>query len=286
MVKSFYFAIQYNSKSRINFRKSYMKKILLYLSAAALLISINSFTFGQNRELSKNEIDRLKNIPTNYFIGLSFTNMVPQKEFFDNLPKSGQGFSVYGGYSADPLPLAFGLEFDFLFNGSNMDTNFNQGVWKNKIYEQRDTVSTQSMVIPINIFARIQPDIMGYVFPYVEFVIGMNILTLSQNYSSTTFFIGDTLNPQEKSDSKSSSAFSYGVGIGAMLKLVDFVGLPASHSSLNFDIRLRYMKGDEASYWKTESVGFDINDNPTFKTTPFKSKTDMLIFTAGFVFRF
>ncbi|MBI5324166.1 MAG: outer membrane beta-barrel protein [Ignavibacteriae bacterium] len=266
-----------------------MIKIIRTIIIAAILIAPHFYTIAQDREISSNEIDKLKNIPTNYFVGLSFTNMVPQKEFFDNLPKSGQGFSIYGGYSADPMPLAFGLEFDFLFNGSGTKYRVINGKFPtiDVNYKQSDTVSTQSMVIPMNLYARIQPDIMGYISPYVEFIVGLSVMTLSENYNSgveffwnkpdTTFF--------DTTESRSSSAFHYGFGVGAMFKLVDFVGLPASHSSLNFDIRLRYLFGGEASYWKTDRVDF-VNNKPVFYISEFKSKTDMIIFNAGLVFRF
>ncbi len=267
-----------------------MKKAIFLLLFSSFFIYAYSVSSGQTKELSISQIDKLKSIPTNYFIGLSFTNMVPQKEFFDNLPKSGQGFSVYGGFNADPMPLAFGLEFDFLFNGNSSkprEINDSFPTMPGLTYTQKDTVSTQSMVIPMNIFARIQPDIMGYVSPYVEFVVGLNILTLSQNYNSSIEFVWNKPDTTyfDTSQSRSSSAFHYGVGVGAMFKLVDFVGLPASHSSLNFDIRLRYLFGGEASYWKTEKVDF-VNNKPVFNVTKYKSKTDMLIFTAGFVFKF
>ena len=267
-----------------------MNKLLYLFLIVSLTISVNQLTFSQNKEISQNEIERLKNIPTNFFAGLSFTNMVPQKEFFDNLPKSGQGFSIYGGYSAEPMPFAFGLEFDFLFNGNSSKyrtINDSFPTIPGLTYRQRDTVSTQSMVIPMNIFARLQPDLMGYVSPYLEFVAGLNILTLSQNYNSGIEFFWSKPDTSyfDTTESRSSSAFHYGFGLGAMFKLVDFVGLPASHSSLNFDIRFRYLIGAEASYWKTEKVDFK-NNKPVFNVTEFKSKTDMIIFNAGLVFRF
>jgi len=266
-----------------------MKKVIFLFLFVTLLFHTYSVCPAQNKELSGSQIDKLKNIPTNFFAGLSFTNMVPQKEYMDNLPKSGQGFSLYGGFNADPMPFAFGLEFDFLFNGSGTKYRVINGKFPtiDVNYKQTDTVSTQSMVIPMNLFARIQPDIMGYISPYVEFVVGLSVMTLSENYNSgveffwnkpdTTFF--------DTTESRSSSAFHYGVGVGAMFKLVDFIGLPASHSSLNFDIRLRYLFGGEASYWKTDRVDF-VNNKPVFYITEFKSKTDMIIFNAGFVFKF
>ena len=263
-----------------------MKKVLFLFLFASFLIYPYSVCSAQTKELSGSQIDKLKSIPTNYFIGLSFTNMVPQKEFFDNLPKSGQGFSLYGGFNADPMPLAFGLEFDFLFNGSNTKYRDTSAFFEGLAYIRHDTVSTQSMVIPINIFARYQPDIMGYESPYVEAILGLHVLTNSQNFNSGIIFPGDTVYPDKISDSKSSVALHYGVGVGVLLKLVDFVGLPASHSSLNFDILLRYLLGSEAKYQETESVGFDNNKKPFFNVKDYKSKTDMIIFTAGFVFKF
>jgi hypothetical protein len=266
-----------------------MKTRKLFLYIVFILISfsfINNSLYSQYRSKEQQQIENLKNEPLNFFAGISFTNMVPQKAYMDNLPKSGQGFSLYGGFSADPMPLALGLECDFLFNGSNSKYDTSSGFFQGLPFLRRDTISTQSMVIPINIFVRIQQNIMGYFMPYAEFVLGMNILTLSQNFNSGVIFPGDTLYPNKTSDSKSSVALAYGVGVGAMVKLVDFINLPSSHSSLDLDIRLRYMKGGEASYWKTESIYFDDTGRPVFNTKEYKSETDMVDFIVGLVYRF
>ena len=55
----------------------------------------------------------LKKKPLNGFFGLSFANAVPQGDLQSNLQKTGLGLSLYGGYYADPVPVAFGLQSDF-----------------------------------------------------------------------------------------------------------------------------------------------------------------------------
>ena len=242
--------------------------------------------YSQYRSMEQQQIENLKNQPLNFFVGASFTNMVPQKEFMDNIPKSGQGFSVYGGFSAEPMPLALGVEADFLFNGSNSNYKDSSGFFQGSPYVRHDTLSTQSMVIPINFSVRIQQNFLGYIMPYAEFVLGMNILTLSQNFNTGVIFPSDTLYPNKISDSKSSIAISYGIGVGAMVKLVEFINLPSSHSSLNLDIRMRYLKGGEASYWKTESINFDNSGKPVFNVKEYKSQTDMVHFLVGLVYKF
>ena len=72
-----------------------------------------------NTTYDDQQIAIVRDKPMNGFFGLSFTNMVPQNEYFDNLPKPGLGLSIYGGYYADPVPIAFGAQIDFLFNGSS-----------------------------------------------------------------------------------------------------------------------------------------------------------------------
>lgn len=89
-----------------------MKKIAFLLSIISIFLSSCGIVIAQSDEVL---IEQLKQKPLKGIFGLSFTNSVPQNEFYDNLKKSGQGFSLYGGYNFTPVPVTVGLQTDFLF---------------------------------------------------------------------------------------------------------------------------------------------------------------------------
>jgi hypothetical protein len=230
----------------------------------------------------KDAVERLLRRPLNGFFGFTFTNAVPQKEFFDNIKRSGQGFSVYGGWHMDPYPFAAGIEGDILFYGSDerrglLNWKDPYGVW----HTDHDTISTQNMVIPVNVFIRVMPTIARTISPYVEGIVGVTFMSLSVDYKSSYSYAGSNYNDKQ---SKSDIAFNYGVGAGIMIKLVDFIQIPNSISNLNLDIRMRYLYGGEAEYYKAK---FDDTKNPPqLNLNGFKSNTDLVLFMAGITFRF
>lgn len=239
---------------------------------------------SEQPQLSQDEqaiaIERLKSKPLNGFFGLSFTNAVPQNEYFDNFKRSGQGFSLYGGYHMDPLPFVFGLESDFLFFGSEeRHDNYTYPDRNGNYHSYYDTTKTQNMVIPINVFARVMPTILRTISPYVEGFAGFTYMSLSTDYNSYDFTIRDNYT---KNQSQSDFSWHYGVGAGIMIKLVDFIQIPNSISNLNLDVKLRYLYGGDSKYWKAKFNEQTLQMNPQ----EFQSKTDMLLLMFGVTFRF
>ncbi len=257
-----------------------MKPFKKMLNAVIFILFTAFFSISAqiNQDYDPAQLEKLKKIPLNGFFGITFTNSVPQGEFFDNIRKSGQGLSIFGGYHMDPIPFAFGLEADFLFNGSTESKTY----WKwedpfGKWHTEYDTASTQNMIIPINIFARLAPNIGNFFFPYAEGFIGLSILNTSYTYN-TSYNVNN--NDYNNTDNETSVALSYGGGAGFMMKIADFVQLPNSNVQMLFDVKMRYLKGEEVDYteWKL------IDDK--FTETKFKSETDMILFMAGITFRF
>lgn len=239
-----------------------------------VMIAFSFPVFGQqgnlDSKISDEALAQLKQKPLPGFFGITFTNAVPQGEFMSNLFKTGLGFSVYGGYNAAPLPLAVGLEGDFLFFGG--DTRY---------YDQRndrgwiighDTVDTQSMIIPIVAFARIQPNT-GFIFPFIEAFAGVNLFSTTANYKP---YWGE-----EDSKDKFSASFTYGLGAGVSIKLVDFITLPNQRTTLNIDFKMKYAFGTNAEYSKVRILD---DSTPEFKT--YESETDMILTTIGVSFNF
>lgn len=213
----------------------------------------------------------------NGFFGISFTNSVPQGEFQDNIKSTGQGLSVYFGYDTHPLPFVFGLEGDILFYGNDQKTQSHSWVDPyNVTHYYRDTMEVQNMVIPINVFARIQPSIHDIVYPYAEAFLGLTILSTSLDYSTGFNYEGVEYND---SQSKINASFSYGIGVGAMIKVFE------AHNELNdfqilIDLKARLVKGGEAAYWRGNIV------NGKVKLDEFDSKNDMILTHFGVTFRF
>ncbi len=136
-----------------------MKTLYKILLTAFIIAGYNS-AFAQTPE-QQEAANVLKRKPLNGFFGLSFTNAVPQSDFQSNLQKTGLGLSLYGGYYADPIPVAFGLQTDLLFFGGDTKYfKYQKAGWN----IGTDTVDTQSMIIPITAFVRLQPNT-GIVFP-------------------------------------------------------------------------------------------------------------------------
>lgn len=250
-----------------------MKTMKTFWMVAMLMLC--SFAYSNAQELSAEEaqtVEMLKNKPLNGFLGISFTNSVPQKEFYDNMKRSGPGFSVYGGYSFDPIPLSVGLQGDFLFYGAD-EKYFkyrNQGGWAYAY----DTVSYSNMIIPITASIKFQPSIQNFVFPYIEGFAGFNIISASAEFN-TSYGVNDS-----KSDIAAS--WNYGVGAGFMVKLVDFIQLPNMHTRMLLDVRARYMKGTSTEYHMVKQINEDTS--PDFREAT--SKTDMTSLQIGLVFQF
>lgn len=249
--------------------KNILKKIRICLTCVVMFLSISLLKaedFFTMQEYTDEEIQIMKQEllqkPLNGYIGLSFTNMVPQNEFMDNLKRTGQGFSVWGGYHFDPIPIATGIQLDFIFNGSE-EIVF-------RIFD--DTLSSQSMIIPINLFFRMQPEVLGFLSPYLDIYAGMNLFSYSVSYTKEDEYF-------EQPDYLTLS-WNWGLGIGTMLKLGDFFSYPYKRTSMYFDMRFRYLRGNNTKYFTGRVEG------ATLKIQEFESNTNMVLFHAGFTVRF
>jgi len=252
-------------------------RLKFYIIAILLLSNLLFAQKGSQENYSKNtlsekeRIEYLKSMPLNGFFGFSFSNSVPQKEYMDNLKTSGPGFGLYGGYRMDPIPLTLGASFDMHFFGS--ETQY----FENRINDwtfSRDTLTTTNLSIPFSVFARLEPNLITYVFPYLELGAGFTLLNASADYKSA--FFGDAEDKNEF-----NAYLHYYLGAGVMFKLVDFVMLPNNNTRMLLDIRFKYLSGNETDYYTAKplpdrSVRFD----------KYHSKVDQILFNLGLVFHF
>jgi len=246
--------------------------IVFLLLFNSLLAQKGSPVNDSKSSLSEKErIEYLKNMPLNGFFGISFSNSVPQKEYMDNLQTSGPGFGLYGGYRMDPIPVTFGASFDMHFFGS--ETKY----FENRINDwtfSKDTLTTSNLSMPFSVFARLEPNLMTYVFPYIELGAGFTLLNASADYKS--FFYGDA---EDKDEFNAYLHYYFGAGI--MFKMVDFVMLPNNNTRMLLDIRFKYLSGNETDYYTAKA-----QPDRSVKFDKFHSKIDQILFNLGLVFHF
>ncbi|MBN9399630.1 MAG: hypothetical protein J0I17_05565 ['Candidatus Kapabacteria' thiocyanatum] len=223
-------------------------------------------------------IERLKAEPLNWFAGIRFQVGNPQGAFRDSLasigaPQVGYGFDLNVGYYFDPVPVAVTLEGGVLFMGMNSRSQrFPSGLfWDTLKFE------TQTSIIPLNVSARLQPDIATWVFPYVEGIVGMNLFLSNYEITQTRFDVN-----RRQSENRSDVSFTYGVGVGISAKIADVITLPSQLNRILFDVRMRYLKGGGATLSNFE---LSSSNSYTFKSAPVSS-TDMVMFNVGIAVQF
>lgn len=231
-------------------------------------------------QLSNRQQPEVQYEPQNVMVGFSFTTLNPQGPFRDTLqaigtPNVGYGFTLNAMWSPDDLPIALGAGADFIFMGSN-ERRFRTQISPGRI--AFDTVSTQTTFIPISIFARIQPNIARWVYPYAEVQAGINVMTSSTDLRSNIMI---NTGSQTQSESFSSAPLFYGFGAGVAVKFLDIID-GTNRTSVLLDLGLRYNYGANANY--TVVTGFDGSGNR--QTVSASSPTDQVTFRAGLSVRF
>lgn len=259
--------------------------MLCLFSGASAQLSDFSFAQAAKQPTKKKEVpfdkkayQKLLAEPTEWYAGLSFSNFVPQGEFMQTLGKSFQGFSVYGGYNNSESHLGCGLQVDFMFTGNDEDI-YRKYLYDmlNHRYDYFDTLSMQNMIIPITLYGRFTQQFFNFFEPYFEVFGSMNIYSASMSYKSGIDFNGKQVTD---SDTKLNVSFAYGIGGGAMFKLLEYAELPSTHFKMLLDIRGRYFYGGKANYWR----GF-LTDG-TYGFVEKTSKTAMVMVHAGLTFQF
>ena len=248
------------------FTKFFVLSLVLLLSFLTVELSAQK---GQTENLP--EVSVLNPEQSLWFGALSFTNSVPQGEFQDNVQKSGQGFSIYGGYNPDKLPFAAGLKVDFLFYGGDekMFKYTKPGGWNAGV----DTVSTQTIIFPISFFVRIQPNLGGFLYPYAEGFAGVTLLDVSADYKP---YWG----PKD-TKSKFSAALHYGGGAGLMFSIARHDEITDPVRQILVDIGMRYLSGNE-----TDFATARIMPDTSVEFKEFRSRTDLVQLMVGVVIKF
>ncbi len=256
-----------------------MKKDLKFiLFFGFIMVSYSAFSQGNSSDMSgetvsqtNDRVDELKSKPLNGFFGMTFSNSVPQGIYMNNIGNAGPGLGLYGGWRFDPFPVTLGVEADLHFFHSSERTY--KYLLSNGWTYARDTLHTSSYNVPITVFARFEPNILHYVFPYIEGIGGINMMSTSATYNS---YWGVEDNKDEFNVN-----FIYGVGAGIMFKLADFVQLPNKNTRFLLDLSFRYMFGTCSDYYTVKE-----NQDASVSFTKFQSETEQIMFNAGFVVHF
>ena len=229
-------------------------------------------------------IEQIKKNHLHWFGGISLQVTNPQGELQTALadvgsPGSSLGFDCRGGYYLDPIPLAFTAEIGFSFlGGDNKQRVIQTGLF-------RDTINLQasSLSIPITMSARFMPNVGTWVFPYLEGIVGFTSYSATFTYSQRR---GEEI--RSSSDDRGDCAFNYGLGVGASIKIADFVSLPNSLQRTLIDIRMRYLRGSAVEVSNVEVIVNErdpINSDYDFRTASVSS-SDNVYFSLGLAFQF
>lgn len=225
------------------------------------------------------QIERIRLNDVNVQVGMSFQVVNPQGSFRDALntigaPEVGYGFTIGAAYHMAPVPVAFGVDGGVVFmGGDSREQTIQNGLFRDTLRRE-----TQTSIVPILLSARLQPSIAAWVFPYVEAVGGMNLHLAS--YTLTQTRSGEE---RSQDDSRSDLTWSYGLGVGAQIKVADIISLPNSLQRITIDTRFRYL-------WGSQGEVSSVHMNPNNNNYEFKSatvgNTDMVTFNIGLTLHF
>ncbi|MBC8125344.1 MAG: hypothetical protein H7X70_06385 [Candidatus Kapabacteria bacterium] len=215
--------------------------ILLFIGLSCLCVAQTDtasplLTTAKQTDVDQQMIDRIKQNYLPIQFGVFYSQTATQgslRNAYENLgaPSVGYGIALNGGYYYDPFPLVIGADFAVHFFGTR-ERSYNSG-------NDRVTYSTQNFTVPLLAFARIQPNLFTWVFPYVEVAGGTTIY--SSILSATTVQGGEDV--QSTAESRVNANWTYGVGAGIAFKVMDIITLPNSLQRTLVDFRMRYLWG-------------------------------------------
>jgi len=215
--------------------------ILLFVGVSGLCVaqsdtSLPLLTTAKQTDVDQQMIDRIKQnyLPIQYGVFYSqATSRGSLRYAYDSLgvPNVGYGIALNAGYYCEPFPLVIGAEFAVHFYGTR-ERSYNSG-------KDRVTNSSQNIAVPLLAFARIQPNLFTWIFPYVEIAGGTTIY--SSVLSATKVQGGEDV--QSTVETRVSANWTYEVGAGIAFKVLDIITLPNSLQRTLVDFRMRYAWG-------------------------------------------
>ena len=205
--------------------------------------------------------------------GIDFLVGAPQGEFRQNVQRNGYGVSGHVGFAPELNPFLIGIEIGYLNYGSE----YRREPFSTTIPDVTVDVRTNNNFLALHFALRIQPNT-GNFRPYIDGMVG-------GNYLFTTTTIENANNPSQEvasSTNISDWAFSYGGGGGFLIRLYSR-NEGGKDQEFLLDLGARYILGGELQYLKEGSIR---RENGSVIYDKIRSKTDLMQFMIGIVFRF
>ncbi len=205
-------------------------------------------------------IENIKKNPLPAQFGLYYSQSISQSSLrnaYDSLlaPSVGYGFSLQAAYNLDPIPLAFGADITLHFWGEK-ERVF--GPYAGDPFRNRVELTGQNFSLPILTFARFQPNIGTWVFPYLEAVGGT--MLYSSTFSAKRYQADSVI--ASNTENEGSFNFTYGVGAGFAVKFADVITLPNTLQRFLLDVRFRYLWGTSVeipTFTPTEDQRYEVS---------------------------
>lgn len=223
-----------------------MRTIITSLLAAGCVVVYTPADAQISTEVDSVTIEQIKQQALNWQYGLTYSQAVSQGELrnaYDSLalPVVGYGFSAQFAYYMDPVPVVIGGEIGVHFFGARERV---YGPNAGDPLRRRLEMKTQNFALPILAYARFQPNLGTWAFPYVEALGGTmiysSVLTVRQ-------LVGNNDTTGSNTESEGGANWTYGVGAGMAVKIADMIELPNSLQRFLLDIRFRYLWGSSVN---------------------------------------
>ncbi|MFP4527972.1 MAG: hypothetical protein ACLFQX_05435 [Candidatus Kapaibacterium sp.] len=215
--------------------------------------------------------------PGRYFMGeIGFQLNFPRGDY--KRQNNHVAFGI-GGCLAFPIkgiPLYAGLDMNYnIFEFTRTYEPWNT----DGFYGYYDT-ETFYQIASIHMLARLQPEY-GPILPYLDFLVGGNFLWTRSSIDLEDYYDDD-------SDLSSNyvtfdASWSFGIGIGAMIKISNYGDDENSDNGLYLNGGVRAMFGTSAEYATTENKQI-LDDEVVYELQ--RSRTDMYTFRMGILFKF
>jgi hypothetical protein len=225
----------------------------------------------------------LAQVRDRYQAGIHFLLGFPQGEFRRNVPNAGIGVNLSFAYHFPHSLFSIGLSAGLMTYGR--ETRW-EPLGPN-IPDVTVKVTTDNSIILCHLFFRVQPQ-KGMLRPYLDALIGFNYLTTDTSIHGHDDYWDDDhdwFDSSISSNNYEDVAFSYGVGGGAMINLLQAKDLLSGRRmfSMDLDVGVRYIRGGRAEYLKEGSIH---RQNGTVSYDVYRSRTDLLNAYIGLFFNF
>jgi len=202
----------------------------------------------------------------------------PQDEFKQNVENAGLGANLYYAYRLPRSLLSVGFSFAFLIYGSETRVE----PLSPTIPDITVDVTTRNSILLCHLFLRLQPQ-KGRFRPYLDALVGLNYLTTDTSIENYDDY--DDFDNSISCNNYSDLAFSFGVGAGAMVNVLQAWGRETGRRvfSMDLDAGVRYIKGGEAEYLREGSIHREYG---SVSYDVYRSRTDLLGAYIGLSFSF